>query len=99
MILDKKEKQPSEVKDYPIDYSPWLAEISDTILSITTSVSCTTLPANSTLSVSSSSFTLTAVKVWLSGGTDKSIYKVTINVTTSGGRIDQSEFIMKIKEY
>jgi len=39
------------------------------------------------------------VSVWLSGGTDGQRYKVTVTVDTMGGRRDQSEFIVRVKDY
>ena len=98
MILDKKEKQPIEVKDYPIDYTPWLAEVSDTIVSVTATYACIG-SVDTALVITRFPFTTTAVVVWLSGGTNLKSYKITVTVTTAGGRVDQSEFIVKIKEY
>ena len=101
MILDRKEKQPSEIKDYVVDYSAWLSEVSggDTILSATVAVVCLDVPANTTLLVPNIVVSNVAVAVWLSAGTPDLKYKVTVKATTSGGRLDESEFIMKIKEY
>lgn len=100
MILDRKEKQPAEVKDYPIDYSEWLAEITagDTIASASAEAVCTTDATDTALVVNSVSTAATGLAVWLSGGTDGQTYKVTVTVNTVGGRIDQSEFIVKLKD-
>lgn len=100
MILDRKEKQPAEVKDYPIDYSEWLAEIAagDTIASAVAAAVCTSTPADTALVVNQVVLSNTAVTVWLSAGTANEKYKVTVTVTTTGGRIDQSEFIVKVKD-
>lgn len=100
MILDRKEKQPAEVKDYPIDYTEWLAEISggDTLASAVATVVCTSDSTDTALVVNSVSVSATGIAVWLSGGTDGQTYKVTVTVTTTGGRIDQSEFIVKLKD-
>ena len=100
MILDRKEKQPAEVKDYPIDYSDWLAEISggDTIVSANAVAVCTSDSTDTALVVDSVSTAATGLAVWLSAGTDGQAYKVTVTVHTVGGRIDQSEFIVKVKD-
>lgn len=100
MILDRKEKQPAEVKDYPIDYSAWLAEISggDTITAASASVVCLDDATNTALVVDRVALSATAISVWLSSGTADKKYKVTVNVTTAGGRLDQSEFIVKVKD-
>lgn len=99
MILDRKEKQPIEIKDYSINYAEWLTDVGDTLTSVNAAVVCLTDPTNTALLVSNLTLAPTAVSVWLSGGTDGQRYKVTVTVTTLGGRRDQSEFIVKIKEY
>lgn len=100
MILDRKEKQPAEVKDYPIDYSQWLAEISggDTLASAIATAVCTTDATNTALVVNQVVVSNTALSVWLSSGTDGQTYKVTVTATTAGGRVDQSEFIVKVRD-
>lgn len=100
MILDRKEKQPAEVKDYPIDYSAWLAEISggDTIVSATAIAVCLDDATNATLLVDRVVVSSSAISVWLSGGTTLRKYKITVSVVTSGGRKDESEFTVKIKD-
>ena len=50
------------------------------------------------LQVDSAPFTATTVKVWISGGTHGARYKVTVTVTTTYERVDQSELIFTIKE-
>lgn len=97
MILDRKEKQPVDIKDYPITYAEWLQ--GDTIASVSASVECLTDPSNSSLTVYNLTQAPTAVSVWLSGGTDGQRYKVSVTIDTVGGRRDQSEFILKVKEY
>ena len=100
MILDRKEKQPAEVKDYPIDYSQWLAEIigGDTLAFAVAAAVCTTDATNTALVVNQVVVSGSALAIWLSGGTDNQNYKVTVTATTTGGRVDQSEFIVKIKD-
>jgi hypothetical protein len=99
MILDKKEKQPVEIKDYPIDYREWLGEVNDTISDSEASIECMTDPEDATLLIHNIAISPTGVSVWLSGGTDGQKYKVSVNVTTAAGRLDQSEFIVKVKNY
>lgn len=38
------------------------------------------------------------VKLWVSGGTNGTSYKVSLTVTTADGRVFQDELIFKIKE-
>lgn len=99
MILDRKEKQPVEIKDYPINYAEWLAEVGDTLTDVNASIECLTDIADNALTVHNLTLAPTAVSVWLSGGTDGQRYKVTVTVDTMGGRRDQSEFIVRVKDY
>ena len=39
------------------------------------------------------------VKVWTTGGTDGTTYKITATVTTQGSRVKQAEIKIKVKEY
>lgn len=98
MILAKYEKQPLEVKDYDVDYTPWLTAISDTLASLATSVVCLTDATDTTLEVDSATVTDDHVKVWISGGTDSEQYKLTLRVTTAGGRVDESELIFRVRD-
>lgn len=100
MILDTKEKQPVEVKDYPIDYSDWLAEISggDTLSSAVSVAVCVSDATNTALIVNKTVLSSNKASVWLSAGTSGQKYKVTVTVQTVGGRTDQSEFYVKVKD-
>ena len=97
MILAKYEKQPAEVKDYDIDYSDWLVPAADTINGITTAVTSET-QATPTLIVDYTQVTITLAKLWISGGTVGVQYKVTVRMTSVGGRLDESELIFSIKD-
>lgn len=99
MILDRKEKQPVEIKDYPINYAEWLVESSDTLSNVTANITCITDSDDTSLTVHNLTLAPTAVSVWLAGGTDGHRYKVSVTVDTVGGRKDQSEFIVKVKDY
>ena len=99
MILERYEKQPAEVKDYDIDYSPWLATVADTLQSETHTVVCLSDPLDEALICNAVFITATKAKCWMAGGTPGMKYKLTVTVTTAGGRIDQSELIFKIKDY
>lgn len=98
MILDRKEKQPIEIKDYPINYADWLDEAGDVLSDASASVECLT-GDDASLVVSNVTLSPTAVSVWLSGGLDGQRYKVSVTANTAGGRRDQSEFIVKVKDY
>jgi len=79
-------KDPDEVLDYQVDWSPRL-EAGDTI------ISSTFIPQYSTndLVIDQQISTATTATVWLSGGTLGSVYTFVNRVVTDGGRtMDQS---------
>jgi hypothetical protein len=97
-------KQPAEVKDYDIDYGPWLTPVEDTLDTIEVSIICLTDPSDTELVCQPfPPMTATVCKLWISGGTDGANYKVTVRATTVGtavgSRVDESELIFKIKDY
>lgn len=97
MILATYEKQPAEYKDYDIDYSQWLMPADDVISFVTTSVTSET-QAVPTLVVNLVQNTVYVSKLWISGGTVNTKYKVTILMDTFDGRIDESELIFNVKD-
>lgn len=97
MILATYEKQPSEVKDYDIDYTEWLTPAQDTIDDITAVVTSET-ENSPTLLIDSIQNTLVVGKLWISGGTAGVKYKVTVQMLTTGGRLDESELIFNVKD-
>jgi hypothetical protein len=99
MILERFTKQPAEVKDYDINYAEWLDPMADTLDAATTTVVCTTDPANTSLVVNTTEVANKSIKLWMSGGTDKQKYKVTVRVTTDGGRLDESELIFSVRDF
>ncbi len=99
MILATHVKQPQEVKDYDIDYAPWLLPVNDTLDQIDLDITCLTDSGDDSLICTDSSITDTTCKLWLSGGTDGQRYKITVWAHTVGGRIDESELVFKVKDY
>lgn len=98
MILQKFIKQPADVKDYDIDYSEWLAD-GDAISTYEAVVECVEGTDDDTLVVDSQSATTSVLKTWLSGGTAGCTYKVSVTIVTTGGRTQQDEFKVKVKDY
>lgn len=95
-ILNTFIKQPADTLDYDIDYEEFLTD-GDSMSSATATVSRTS--GTGTLAVQAV-FTLgTRVKVWLSGGDDRDVFKVTVTTTTTLGRVKQDELVFKIREY
>lgn len=99
MILERFTKQPAEVKDYDVNYAEWLDPMADTIDYATTTAVCTTDPTDTALAVDSVQLAPKTVKLWVSGGTDKQKYKVTIRTTTVGGRVDESELVFTVRDF
>ena len=91
-ILSIFEKQPADEQDYDIDFRGWLAHQEDTASSCEVSV-------DDGLRLLSYAIHLGVVKVWLAGGTHRKKYKVSITVTTTGGRVHQEEIVIKVREY
>lgn len=99
MILETYIKQPAEYKDYDVNYADWLADPIDTLFDVVTTVECLSTPGNTSLSVDHVDMTTTTCKLWVAGGIAGEKYKITLNATTVGGRIDQSELVFKVKDY
>lgn len=97
MILATYEKQPSEVKDYDIDYREWLVPADDVVQSVTTTVTSVTETVP-TLVVDSIQMTVYVAKLWISGGTAGMKYKVTVQMETEGGRLDESELVFVVRD-
>jgi len=91
MIMDKFDKQPDEVQDYDIDFNEYLTAMADTGASHT-------VTADTGITLDSSTLTAGVVKVWLSGGSHRTNYKITVTLTTTGGRIKQHEILIRVRE-
>lgn len=91
MILGNFTKQPIDVLDYDIDYSQWLTT-GDNVESIDVTVEPSGLTVDNTF------VNDPRVKIYLSGGTNGSTYKITVTMTTADGRVKQDEFKLKVKE-
>ena len=96
MILGKFIKQPAELLDYDIDLSKWLTS-GDAPSTATVAITCLTLASDAALLNPTKTVSSTGVKVWLSVGTNGYDYKVEVNTTTTGGRVTQDEFIVKVR--
>ena len=94
-VLAKFEKQPADVQDYDIDFSDWLAGMSDTAMSQVSTISGPDAAATLT---PSASLVDDYVKVWVTGGTTGKTYRVTTTMTTAAGRVKQAEIDIKVKE-
>ena len=84
------DKDPNAVLDYQWDWSAWL-ETGETI-----STALVTVPTGLTLD--SQVDTTTSVTAWLSGGTAGTGYAVLCHITTSAGREDDRQIIIRCRE-
>ena len=91
-MLGTLQKRPADELDYDVNFEKWLTP-NDTITSVTAIVA----PVGE-LVVESTSITGQIVKVWLAGGVLNKTYSVTVTVATSGGRIKQVEFNLRVKD-
>lgn len=84
-------KDPQAVLDFPISFAAWLADISDTYASHTVTVTGGLVCDSSTQAAG-------VVVPILSGGTLGETATFKIRIVTTGGRIDERTFYLKIKE-
>lgn len=84
-------KDPDATLDYPVDFSTWLAGISDTYASHSVIVS-------SGLTLESSSESGGIITPIISGGVVGAVESFTVRITTTGGRTDDRTFYLKIVE-
>ena len=91
MNLGNFTKQPVEIIDYDIDYSEWLTA-GDNVQAASVEVSPVRLTVESTF------INDPRVKIWVSGGTTGTTYKLTVTATTADGRVKQDEFKVKVKD-
>lgn len=93
MILGTYRKQPRDERDVDIDCADWLAELGgDTLFSAVAEVDDPSLTVDSPVVLPST------VKVWVRGGTSGAFYKVTVVVETTGGRIKEAEFRVRVRD-
>jgi hypothetical protein len=91
MSLDKYTKQPADTEDFDISFVDYLIARDDTGSGLTVAV-------DDGITLVSSNLVAGVAKVWLSGGTTGTTYKITATLTTTGGRIKQHEILVKVKE-
>ena len=91
-ILGTFTQQPADRLDYDVFYDSFFPA-GDTIAS---QVTTSDLGITTSSSVNS---TATAVKVYVTGGSSGTRYKVTVTATSVVGRIKQSEFYIQVKEF
>lgn len=91
-MLGQMTKQPADQLDYDIDFSRWLPD-DDVILTVVTAVD-----VEDELVVDQVTVDSPMVKVWCSGGTVGTTYKVTVTVSTQGGRVKEVDFKIRVRD-
>lgn len=99
MILSTYIKQPLEIKDYDIDYGPWLDPMGDTLNDVQATVECISHPEDTSLVCREILHTARVAKFWVEGGTEGRRYKLTAFAETVVGRLDESELVFVIKDF
>lgn len=84
-------KDPEEVLDYQVDWSPRL------VTGETLATSLFTV-ASGTITISSQSNTTTVTTVWLAAGTPNTVVQILNKVTTSGGRTYEQTVRLRLRE-
>lgn len=88
-------KQPDEIENYTIRYDKNFTE-GERILTLDVKTEPEDLIVENSIFINAE---VPFVRVWLSGGINKQVYKTTVTVTTSNSRTLQDEFKIKIKEF
>lgn len=83
-------KDPNATLDWSFDWSRWLADAE--------TITAQTVTADPGLTVNSTSQSAGVVTTWLSGGTAGDDYRVTCQITTSDGRIDDRTITIRVRE-
>lgn len=84
-------KDPEAKLDYVVDWSAWLEPDADTIAT-------SEWDAPDGLTVESEAATNSRATVWLSGGTEGSVYPVVNSIVTAAGRTDERTIYIHVND-
>jgi len=84
------DKDPDAVLEYTLDWTDWLADVSDTITSASVTVNGVTKASDSNTTVK--------VTAWISGGTVGQMPSATYLIVTAGGRTDERTIYFNIRQ-
>jgi hypothetical protein len=93
MSLAIMDKTPQDRIDYDVDFGRWLTD-GDTIVNATTDIP----DPNVTFIVDAVDFTNEVVKVWVTGGLLGEQADITVDATTTYGRVKHTCFTMRIRD-
>lgn len=93
-------KQPSEQIDVDIDFSPWLPATDTITTMVAESVQIAGETDSNPLAIAAVQYEGITGKVWLkqNTGADQCDYRVTVIASTSGGRVKEQEFRVRVKD-
>lgn len=86
-------KDPNATLDYPFDWTLYLADITDTIVSAEFIVDSALVAERDELNTEG-----TIAVVWISGGTLGQTHRVVCRITTAEGRIDDRSIYLQIRD-
>jgi hypothetical protein len=86
-VFKDHKKDPDATLDWIFDWNDWLGETE-----IITAVEFIVDPG---ITVTQNSKTTKTATVWLAGGTEGEVYRVTCRITSSEGRIDDRSFTLR----
>ena len=89
-ILASVTQQPLEIRDYDIDFVDWFP-VSDSI----TSVVINSAPAGLVVGFA---LKTPVIKVWVQGGVNGGVYKITVRAGTFEGRVKEVELKVRVKD-
>jgi len=98
--MDSFSKQPDEILDYDVDLTEWVT-VGDTVNGTEVSVDGSAYAVNHVsagISISITNAATSVPKLWVSGGVDGIVYKISVQVSTNSGRLKEVDFKMKIKD-
>ena len=93
IVIAEFVKDPDSKLDYTMLWAPWL-ESGDALASAT----WTADPGITISSSPAASFTSTTATVWLEGGTIGGAYNINCAITTTGSRVDERTFVLKVSD-
>lgn len=86
-VFKDHKKDPDANLDWIFNWNPWLGE--------TETITTAEFFVDPGIVIGITSHTTKTATVWLSGGTESQVYKVTCRVTTNEGRIDDRSFTLR----
>lgn len=86
-VFKDHKKDPDAVLDWIFDWNDWLGEFE--------TISTSEFIVDPGITVDSSADTAKTATVWLRGGTESQVYRVTCRITSSEGRIDDRSFTLR----